>query len=273
MMGDRMNRSLSAAYRELGEDLNRSALIAEIRAVRNIHSECIFYTATRTSFPCVENAFSQSTPVAYLNRPALYLPAIQMFGDIQKTDFSNIQNVLDVLLISGTECCIFDTGDKQIKNYLEMKEIFFSNMKSCYDVAVRHDGLMRLQAHEKRKRMLNLHLTFSLGVCDEGAFIQTQFTVPTRYKSFYISLYELNNKFYLSVPKESKEVDHPESETFIFEGETAQADIYNLIHERYRHRVFYANFKKQFDRYYDDDIQLDGIDLWSTIQLMDAIKM
>jgi hypothetical protein len=154
-----------------------------------------------------------------------------------------------------------------------MKEIFFSNMKSCYDVAVRHDGLMRLQAHEKRKRMLNLHLTFSLGVCDEGAFVETQFTVPTRYKSFYISLYELNNKFYLSVPKESKEVDHPESETFIFEGDTAQADIYSLIHARYRHRVFYANFKKQFDRYYDDDIQLDGIDLWSTIQLMDAIKM
>ena len=44
-MGDRMNRSLSAAYRELGEDLNSSALIAELRAVRNIHSECIFISA------------------------------------------------------------------------------------------------------------------------------------------------------------------------------------------------------------------------------------
>lgn len=90
-MGDRMNRSLSAAYRELGEDLNSSALIAELRAVRNIHSECIFYTSTRTSFPCVENAFSESTPVAYLNRPELYLPAIQMFGDIQKQIFQTFK--------------------------------------------------------------------------------------------------------------------------------------------------------------------------------------
>lgn len=112
-----------------------------------------------------------------------------------------------------------------------------------------------------------------MGVCREGSFVQAKFTVPTRYKPFDIMLYELNQRFYLSVPKESKEVQHPENETFVFEGEQAQADIYKLIHERYRHRVFYSNFKKQFDRYYDDDIQLDGIDLWSTVQLMDAIKM
>lgn len=266
-------RSLSQAYCELGEELNSSALVAELRAVRNIHADHIFYTSTRVSHPCFENDFSHTTSAAYLNRPELYLPAIQMFDDIQKTDFSNLQNVIDVLLTSGVECCIFATGDSQISDYLGMKDIFFSNMKSCYDFAIRHDGLMRLESHEKRKRMLNLHLTFELGVCSEGAFVRTKFTVPTRYKSFYISLYELNNKFYLSVPQESKEVNHPADETFIFEGETAKSDIYKLIHERFRHRVFYANFKKQFDRYYNDDIQLEGIDFWSTIQLMDAIKM
>lgn len=266
-------KSLTSAYREFGENLNDSALIAELRRMRNIHGDYMFYSATRTSHPCPENQFSTTTEVAYLNRPELYLPSIQLFEDIQKTDFSNVQNILDVLLTSGVECCIFATGDGQINNYLEQKDIFFSNMQSCYDIAIRHDGLMRIQGHEKRKRMLNLHLTFEVGVCNEGAFVQTKFTVPTRYKSFYIFLYELNNRFYLSVPKESKEVNHPDNESFIFEGVNAQKDIYTLIHDRYRHRVFYSNFKKQFDRYYNDDVQLDDIDLWSTVQIMDAIKM
>jgi hypothetical protein len=266
-------KSLTDAYREFGEDLNSSAAVVELRRMRNINADTMFYNSTRVSHPCLENEFTAITPVAYLNRTELYLPAIQLFNDIQKTDFSHIHNVLDVVLTSGIECCIFSEGDHQFKSYLTMKDSFFSGIKSCYDFSIKHYGLLRIQEHEKRKRMLSMHLNFELGVCREGAFVQAKFTVPTRYKPFDIMLYELNQRFYLSVPKESKEVQHPENETFIFEGEQAQADIYKLIHERYRHRVFYSNFKKQFDRYYDDDIQLDGLDLWSTVQLMDAIKM
>lgn len=266
-------KSLTAAYRQLGEAFNCSAEVAELRAIRNIHSDHIFYPATRQSFPSDANNYSSTTSVAYLNRPELYLPAIQIFDDIQKTDFSNIQNVLDVLLTAGVECCIFATGDNQINNYLEDKDILFSNMKSCYDIALRHDGLMRLKSHEKKQRMLNLNLSFELGVCCEGSFVQTKFTIPTRYKSFQIFLYELNNRFYLSVPKESTDVNHPDNETFFFEGPTAQSDIYDLIYNRYKHRVFHHSFKKQFDRHFNDDIQFDGLDIWSTVQLMDAIKM
>lgn len=264
---------LTPLYHEFGEALEGSAAMAELRRMRNIKDNYLFYHGTRDSSPCLENNFSQQTAVSYMSRKELYLPAIQLYTDIQKMDFNHIQNVLDGLVTSGVQCCVYDKGDKQFNHYLDMKEVLFSNLKACYDVEILHYGLLRIQEYEKRKRMLSLHLNFEIGVCNEGAFVQTKFSVPTRYKPFYIDLYELNNKFYLSVPKESKEVAHPDNETFIFEGEQAQSDIYKLIQERYRHRVFYSNFKKQFDRYYDDDVQLDGLDLWSTVQLMDAIKM
>ena len=270
---DKTPKSLTCAYRQLGEAFNCSAEVAELRAIRHIHSDYIFYPDTRQSFPSDANNYSSTTSVAYLNRPELYLPAIQTFEDIQKTDFSNIQNVLDVLITAGVECCIFATGDNQIDNYLQKKDIFFSNMKSCYDIALRHDGVMRLNAHEKKQRMLNLHLSFELGVCNEGSFVQTKFTIPTRYKSFQIFLYELNNRFYLSVPKASIAGSHPDNETFFFEGPASQSNIYDLIYKRYKHRVFHHSFKKQFDRYFNDDIKFEGLDIWSTVQLMDAIKM
>jgi hypothetical protein len=267
------SKSLTNAYRQHGEDLNSSAELVELRHMRNIQADCLFYNSIRASLPSSANNFESTTPVAFLNRNELYLPAIQLFSDIQKTDFSNIQNILDVLVTSGVECCIFAEGDKQLKSYLDMKHVIFNNMKSVYDVAIRHDGLIRMDSHEKRKRMLNLHLSFELGVCAEGAFVQTKFTVPTFYKSFPISIYELNGKFYVSVPKESTEVGHPENETFIFESASPQADIATLVRHRYRHRIFYSTFKRHFDKYYEDDIQFEGIDIWSTVQLMDAMKI
>lgn len=267
------SKSLTKAYQNHGEDLNSSAELVELRRMRNIQADYLFYNATRVSFPSEHNQFAVTTPVAYLNRNELYLPAIQMFSDIQKTDFVHIQNILDVLITSGVECCIFADGDKQLKSYLDMKHVIFNNMKSVYDVAIRHDGLIRMDSHEKRKRMLNLHLSFELGVCAEGSFVQTKFTVPTFYKSFTISIYELNGKFYVSVPKESTEVGHPENETFIFESTSAQSDIATLVRHRYRHRIFYSTFKRHFDKYYEDDIQFEGIDIWSTVQLMDAMKI
>lgn len=267
------SKSLTNAYLNFGENLNDSGLIAELRRIRNINAAYIFYTTTRISHPCIENEFRDTTPVSYLNRNELYLPAIQIFQDIQKTDFKHLKNILDVVITSGVECCIFAEGDKQLKSYLDMKHVIFDNMKSVYDVAIRHDGLIRMESHEKRKRMLNLHLSFELGVCAEGAFVQTKFTVPTFYKSFPVSIYELNGKFYVSVPKESKEIGHPENETFIFEGKTAQDDIATLVRHRYRHRVFHSTFKRHFDKYYEDDIQFEGIDIWATVQLMDAMKI
>ena len=270
---DYQEKLLTPLYQYFGENLESSAAMAELRRMRNIKDNHLFYHGIRDSLPSIENQFSKQTTVSYMSRKELYLPAIQIYKDIQKMDFKHIQNVLDVLLTAGVECCVYAEGDKQFSNYLDMKDILFSNLKYCYAVEILHYGFIRIQEHEKRKRMLSMHLNFEVGVCIEGSFIKTNISVPTRHQPFYISIYELNNKFYLSIPKESKEVAHPENETFIFEGEQSQSDIYKLIYERYRHRVFYSNFKKQFDLYYNDDVQLDGIDLWATVQLMDAIKM
>lgn len=270
---DYQEKLLTPLYKHFGENLESSAAMAELRRMRNIKDNHLFYHGIRDSSPSTENQFSKQTTVSYMSRKELYLPAIQIYKDIQKMDFKHIQNVLDVLLTAGVKCCVYAEGDKHFTNYLEMKDILFSNIKSCYEVEILHYAFIRIQEYEKRKRMLSMHLNFEVGVCNEGAFIKTNISVPTRHQPFYIALYELNNKFYLSIPKETKEVAHPENETFIFDGENSQSDIYTIIYERYRHRVFYSNFKKQFDRYYDDDVQLDGLDLWSTVQLMDAIKM
>jgi len=270
-----MTESLTHIYRTLGENINDSAQVAEICRLRHYRFDSSnFVLDNRDSYPCLENNQSTQTLVAYLQRPALYLPFIQYFSDIQKTDFTHIQNVLDALLSSGVECCVTAKGDYYIKDYLTQKDIIFSSIQNDYDLEVQAASVIRLENHDsKRKRMLNLHLDFKIGVCDEGAFVRARFTVPTRYKSFYIYFYELNNRFYLSIPKESTETIHPENETFVFEGVTAQEDIHALIKQRYTHRVFYANYKKMFDKYFNDDIQLENIDLWSTIQIVDAIKM
>lgn len=268
-------KSLTNVYRELGENINDSALIAELCRIHNYRStEDPFSLGFRDSFPSPDNQFVTQTDVSYLQRPCLYLPAIQYFSDIQKTDFSNIQNVLDALLVSGIECCVTDKGDYYIKDYLAQKDIIFAEIKTAYDLKVQSEAVIRLESYgSKRKRMLNLHLFFTIGVCDEGAFVRTRLTIPTRYKSFYIHFYELNNRFYLYLPKESKDSIHPENETFVFEGASAQEGIHAMIKQRYVHRVFYANYKKMFDKYFNDDIHLENIDLWSTLQIVDAIKM
>lgn len=269
------SKSLTTIYRELGEDINSSALIAELSRMRNYRPiEDTFSLTMRDSHPCAENQMATQSSVAFLQRPCLYLPSIQYFSDIQKTDFSHIQNVLDALLVSGIECCVTDQGDGYIKDYIAQKDVIFSEIQSLYNVKVQSEAVIRLESYgSKRKRMLNLHLAFTVGVCDEGAFVRTKLTVPTRYKSFYVYFYELNNRFYLSIPKESTETIHPENETFVFEGASSQENIHEMIKKRYKHRVFYANYKKMFDKHFNDDIQLENIDLWSTIQIVDAIKM
>lgn len=254
-----LKTSLVHEFKRHGKNLQSADGIVALRSIHRVfHGDCF-------SFP--------SEHEAVLDNYKLYLPFLGFFKDINPLDFSFVRPVLDVIITDSLAYSVFSSGDDYCKNYLDSKERFIDHVEYAYSVQKCREAVLAFDSYPRHRYKINLNTTFNVVVDSEAAYVKAVITIPTRYKSFTMAVYEKLGKVYLEVPLFSTDRDHPISETLIFTLSSYHNDVTDVVRERYKHRIFYSHFKKEFDLYYGDNVTLDSVDFAASIQIIEAIKM
>lgn len=178
-----------------------------------------------------------------------------------------VQSIINLSVDYG----IFSHGDPYIKQYKDNNSYFISDLDKVFDFTLQESKLL-FKSRRLRKRNMNIRFKQSLYSDSSKSCIRFDIYVPTYNKSFVISLLKIDGVHYLSVPKYSESVQHPDNDILPIDFDNLNDTLWAVVDSRYRYRVYYSNLRKELVKYYGKDVSLDNIDISEAIAVIDAIE-
>lgn len=199
---------------------------------------------------------------------------MSLFSDIDKAPFFLLEETLKTIITESISCGVFSSGNKYTPSYLGNMGYYVDSLNSFYKFKT-NSMLFGFEAREKRKRDLNILVNSTIVVEENFASLLYNFNVPTRYKNFSFNIAKIKDKYRIGVPKLSKERNHPELDFIYIDSQNSNvaiSEINKLVSLHYKHRIFYSHFKRLFDKYYGYDVEFEGIDMSSSLDIIEAIN-
>lgn len=198
---------------------------------------------------------------------------ISIFSDIDKVPSFILDTILKTIIIDSISCGVFAKGDSYTPSYLDNLPYYVNSLNIFHKLKT-HAMVFGFEAREKRKRNLNILASSTILVEEDFAGLLYNFTVPTRYKNFSFNIRKIKDTYKIGVPKLSKERQHPELEFVYIDAnnpDIAINEINKIVSLRYQHRIFYSHFKRLFDKYYGYDVEFEGLDMATSLDIIEAI--
>lgn len=198
---------------------------------------------------------------------------MSIFSDIDKVPFFILDEILQTIITESISCGVFTSGDRYTPSYLDNMKYYVDSLNSFYKFKT-NSMIFGFEAREKRKRNLNIVVSSTIVVEETFASLLYNFNVPTRYKNFSFNITKIKDKYRIGVPKLSKERNHPELEFIYIDSQNSNiviSEINKLVSLHYKHRIFYSHFKRLFDKYYGYDVEFEGLDMSTSLDIIEAI--